>query len=304
MVNKKNVLCMLLFLSFILLCGCNEKSSNKNNISKIEIYSAGDSILLGTYKNQDEISFLNEQLEIEPLNLSDEEIRSINNSQHPELNIKVYKKGVTAYDTGDKYIFMLTTYKGTDIVKMEVQPESIPSIKIPKNELVFYYRATQETIDNIYSILNNNKDSVSATPGKQVEISEEVTDSYHVGNPRISKIEIYSLSELIKTIKEHSICDEFQDKSAGSEEDYSGEEKKEILADKREKYRFVVYEKSFGKNKVMFELTLYDNSSVMKMYTPQSAVPFGIKLAEDDRTFIYKGRSDVIDYLTTLAQTN
>ncbi len=297
---------MLLFLFLILLCGCNSNSTNKNNISKIEIYSAEDNDLLVASDNKDKVSFLNEQLEIEPLILSDEEITSFNNNHNHDLIIKVYKKEVSAIDSGDKYIFTLTTYKGTNVVKMEVQPEAIPSIKIPKDNLVFYYTATQETINNINSILDYNKNSRSTTSVNQEEKNEErKSDFYHVGNPRISKIEIYaSESKLIKTIEEQSICDEFQDKSAGSNKDYNGDEKKEILAEKKEKYRFVVYKKSFTKDKVMFEIKLYNKSSVMKMYFPQSAVPFGLKLAEDDRTFVYEGRSDVIEYLTSLAQSN
>ena len=111
---------------------------------------------------------------------------------------------------------------------------------------------------------------------------------------------------MIKKIEEQKKCDEFQDKSAGSSNSYMKDEYDNILAGLEVEYRFVAYKGSksmFGNSKYeeMFELTIYRNSMVMKMYTPQEAVPISfIKLSEEDRTFVYESCEDVLEYLHSI----
>ncbi|QUH19968.1 hypothetical protein [Alkaliphilus sp. B6464] len=117
---------------------------------------------------------------------------------------------------------------------------------------------------------------------------EGAKQSYHLGNPNIAKIEIYSENILIKSITDQDKCAEFQDKSAGSESNYKNDKFYDVLSDLNQEYVFVVYkeEKTLlgdSQYEKMFELTVYESSTVMKMYTPQEASPFGLQLSEKEK---------------------
>ena len=52
---------------------------------------------------------------------------------------------------------------------------------------------------------------------------------------------------------------------------------------------------------VMFELTIYKSSTVIKMYTPQDAVPLKfLTLPEEELTLVYEARDNVLEYLHSL----
>lgn len=226
----------------------------------------------------------------------------------PLYRIVAYKSPAAKYsdDTLEKSL-TITTYEDTSKIKLQISPENIKGFAVPAEYLIFYSELSDENIEFLNSIANSNFIVSNTMSSNQATNFSNQTEerTWHVGDPRIGKVEIYSSDGIIKTITEQSECDDFQNRSAGSEIRFKAEQYKDALSGLEVDYSFIAYQEKnsmLGNTEYakLFEITVHKNSSVMKLYFLQEAVPFGISLSEQERIRVYEAPVDVLDYLYSL----
>lgn len=153
--NKKLVVIISLLLLFV-LCGCNTENQK---LKKVEVFSS-DNTLLNTIEDKEELKTFNENLSLEEnWNETDEnylqqeeELKKKSEDYEVQYVFKTYQATVAKISSESlEKVMEITVYKSSNIIKIEVSPDTIKGGSIPAEFLTFYY----ETSDKIIEYLNS-----------------------------------------------------------------------------------------------------------------------------------------------------
>lgn len=167
---KKNILMIALLLLAVTLAGCSigtaastKKHSSKGpeNLSRIEVYSAKDNVLINTIEDSKMLLQFNELYkgvsDFAGRTDSDLEAKKNLGDSIPLYRIVTYKSSAALYNDGkSEKLTTITIYKGTNITKMEVSPKAIKSFSVPSEYLTFYETISDTKMKFLMSLAKNN----------------------------------------------------------------------------------------------------------------------------------------------------
>ena len=163
--TRKVPVAIVLLIVFSVFSGCSvgtHADSNEPQLARVEIYSASDQTLIGTIEDKKALATFNENtLFTEQLDNMDED--SINQQAEIQKELEVhteqynfisYKAPVAVSSDGTlEKIYEITVYKDTNIIKFQVSPESIKNFSVPSELLTFYFKASDETLKYLNSLV-------------------------------------------------------------------------------------------------------------------------------------------------------
>lgn len=155
--NKKITFVVSLLLLFI-LGGCNTESQK---LKKVEVFSSNNT-LLNTIENKEELKTFNENLSLEEnwneidenyLNQQEELKKTIEN--HEEQYIFITYQAAVAKNSSESLekVMEIIVYEKSNIIKVEISPDTVKNISIPSEYLTFYFETSDEIIEYLNSLL-------------------------------------------------------------------------------------------------------------------------------------------------------
>ncbi len=121
-------------------------------VSKIEVYSAGDGRLIKTVEDS---SVLKEFLKKTASDLGKAAIGAesgtISQKSKARYRFVLYKKSAAAGKSGDEEICRFTTYADNHTIQMQISPDAVKNIKVPSSFLDFTFEASDEVLQYLNS---------------------------------------------------------------------------------------------------------------------------------------------------------
>jgi hypothetical protein len=170
---KKYIIWLLTAFIAITLVGCSEVISfeastddnttdNLQRLSCIKIYSATNQTLINTIEDKDIlIKFIQNTTFAEQWTNTgtddsidqQEKIRQKLEDYEPQYIITSYKTPAAIINDGNlEKISDITIYKDTNIIKMQISPDTIKAYRIPSEYLTDYFEITDEVRDFLISL--------------------------------------------------------------------------------------------------------------------------------------------------------
>ena len=148
---------IIIFVLFLTGCSFNSPQNSNEDMkkqSKIEIYSVQDETLLKTIDDQDTINDL-----LETNNW--EEAETVSDSLVPEYILLIYQEKtlLLGQDSAEKRDYELVetiiTFQNSPYIKDVISSEVIKGAIIPENIMTFYYVMPDDTVKELYKLLND-----------------------------------------------------------------------------------------------------------------------------------------------------
>lgn len=166
--NKRNVL--PLFILIIIIIGFSTRihvnghnaTKRLQRLAQVEIYSAKEKKLIKTIEDKKSlITFNKNTIFTDQYSNADdnymnkqEEIRKEVENYEPQYIFVTYKTPAALNNKKDlEKIYEITTFKDTNIIMMQVSPDSIKNIVVPSEYLTFYTEGSDEEITYLNSLV-------------------------------------------------------------------------------------------------------------------------------------------------------
>lgn len=128
-------------------------SSGNPPIAKIDIFSAIDNQLIKTIEDRKVLdSFAENASEIENVFMDGEDPKL--SDYTGDYIFAVYRVSAAVGSNDYVKLYDITTYKDTNILKMQISPEIIKNIKLPASLLTYSYEGADDVIQYLYSLLD------------------------------------------------------------------------------------------------------------------------------------------------------
>lgn len=168
--TKKLIMVLVLLLLSSLFSGCvaissaNGTKSNTTDkcLASIEVYSAANQTLVTTIQDEESLVTFNENTSLtEKLDDMDEnymelqeKLRKESEKYEAQYIFISYRTPAAIFndDTLEKEL-EITTYKDTNIVKVQISPENVKNFSVPSEYLTFYLEISDEVIAYLYSLV-------------------------------------------------------------------------------------------------------------------------------------------------------
>ncbi|MPM43268.1 hypothetical protein SDC9_89941 [bioreactor metagenome] len=169
--NKKLIFLIAVPFLITTLIGCSSESTvdtdgnndtkNTSQIAQIEVYSATEHTKIRTIEDTETLASFSENTDFN-YDLLDEDDDYLKQQEEylqqtkeydPQYTFITYKKTVAINNDDDlEEVMEITTYKDTNMIMMQISPDSIKNMKIPSEYLTYYYEVSDEVTDYLSSL--------------------------------------------------------------------------------------------------------------------------------------------------------
>jgi hypothetical protein len=161
--SKKNILVLSFLALVVILLGYNnlskisgkETTSQKlQRLSRIEVYSAKDNVLINTFEDRDALlQFDKVCTDILSVSGNEEDVNTFPGNKLPLYTIITYKKSAAIYSKKElEKSLTLTLYQDSNKIKLEVAPENVKAFSVPDEYLTFYADLSDENLKYLLAL--------------------------------------------------------------------------------------------------------------------------------------------------------
>lgn len=151
---KKYILAFTVILAALYLGGCGRESqSNKedlNRLTKIEVYSADDNILINTVEDKEVLIQFNKWVSSD-FSYSEEDQdkwkQEAENSRAAYSIVSFKSPAAMINDKTPEKEMTITVFENSNIIKQQIDPGNIKNFSLPSEFLVFYYEISDEDME-------------------------------------------------------------------------------------------------------------------------------------------------------------
>lgn len=170
--TKKLIVTLVLLLQFSVFSGCAAETSangskdiKKNQrLACIEVYSANDRTLLTTIQDKESLAAFDENTSFtgewdetyDADNDMDQQAKiqkKLENYESQYLFISYQTPAAIHNDGTLEKVLEITTFKDTNIVKVQISPDTVKNLSIPSEYLTFYLEASDEEMAYLHSLV-------------------------------------------------------------------------------------------------------------------------------------------------------
>lgn len=155
--NKK----IIFVITLLLLCILGGCSKENQKLKKVEAFSSNNT-LLNTIEDKEELKTFNENLSLKDnfneidenyLNQQEELKKTIEN--HEEQYIFITYQATVAKNSSESLekVMEIIVYEKSNIIKVEISPDTVKNISIPSEYLTFYFETSDEIIEYLNSLV-------------------------------------------------------------------------------------------------------------------------------------------------------
>lgn len=156
--TKKSIIIITLFL-ILVLCGCNTENQK---LKKVEVYSSNKT-LLNTIENKDSLATFNDNISLtenwtdidddDYWNQQDELKGKLENNEAQYVFIMYQTSAAMNKSETLEKVMELTAYENSNIIKVEVSPDTVKNVSIPSEYLTYYFETSDDTIEYLNSLV-------------------------------------------------------------------------------------------------------------------------------------------------------
>lgn len=168
--TKKLFATIFILLIFSIFSGCAAKNSKDNTksasktqqLARVEVCSANEQTLIDTIEDKDKLTVFNENTSfITQLDGMDDnymkqqaDIKKKLEKYEPEYVFISYKTPVAVINDGAlEKVLKITTYKDTNIIKVQIAPSNVKNVPVSSEYLTFYFEASNEVAVYFHSLV-------------------------------------------------------------------------------------------------------------------------------------------------------
>lgn len=154
---KKLIFIISLSLLFV-LSGCNTQDQK---LKKVEVFSSNNT-LLNTIEDEEELATFNENLSLEEkwneidenyLNQQEELKKKL--EDYEVQNVFITYQATAAKNSSESLekVMGITLYENSNIIKVEISPDTVKNGATPAEYLTFYFETTDKIIEYLNSLV-------------------------------------------------------------------------------------------------------------------------------------------------------